>query len=97
MKDFLPLGSVVVLKEGKKKIMICGRFQRNVTTQQIYHYSACLYPEGIVNPKELYLFNNDDIDRVYYMGMQDPEEFEFRNHLIEDYNKSLGKGESTDE
>jgi len=81
MKKLLPIGSVVLLKGGKKRIMICGRIQKKVDSDEVYDYSACYYPEGIINPKELFLFNNDDIDEVYFVGFQDVEEFKFRDYI----------------
>ena len=51
--------------------------------RKIYHYSGCLYPEGLIDPDKLFLFNNEDIERVYYIGMQDEEEFRFRNYVIQ--------------
>lgn len=83
MKDLLPVGSVVLLKGGEKKLMICGRVQTDVATDNTYNYSACYYPEGIINSKELFMFNNEDIERVYFIGFQDSEEFKFRKFLIE--------------
>ena len=35
MKDLLPIGSVVVLKEGTKKLMIIGRLQQNIKTKKM--------------------------------------------------------------
>ena len=35
MKDLLPIGSVVTLKEGTKKLMIMGRLQQNVKTKKL--------------------------------------------------------------
>mgnify|MGYP003235517517 FL=1 len=35
MKDLLPIGSVVVLKKGTKKLMIIGRLQQNVKKKKI--------------------------------------------------------------
>ena len=49
-KDLLPIGSVVLLKGGDKKIMVCGRIQAKEGENTIYDYSACYYPEGIVDP-----------------------------------------------
>lgn len=83
MKELLPLGSIVLLNEGNKRIMICGRLQQEVEKDQIYDYCACYYPEGIMDPNELFLFNNEDIKNVFYIGMQDEEEFQFRTYLNE--------------
>lgn len=84
MNQFLPIGSVVLLKGAQKKIMIIGRFQVSVETKTIYDYAGCLYPEGMMNPKDLFLFQHDDIETIYYMGMQDEEEFKFRKFLMEE-------------
>lgn len=92
MKKLLPLGSVVLLNGGKKRVMICGRMQTRVQDNTLFDYSACLYPEGIVDPKKLYLFNNEDIDMVYFVGMQDTEEFEFRSRIEEELNKRQENG-----
>jgi len=81
--DYLPIGSVVLLSQGTKKVMICGRFQQQTDTGVIWDYSACLYPEGIIDPSQMYLFNNEDVDRVYFIGFQDAEELEFRQFLVE--------------
>lgn len=55
MKELLPIGSVVMLKGGNKRVMICGRIQTHVETGKTYDYCACYYPEGIINPRELFL------------------------------------------
>lgn len=47
MKDLLPIGSVVTLKEGKKKLMIIGRIQENEKTKKLYDYAGCQWPEDI--------------------------------------------------
>ena len=84
MKKLLPIGSVVLLKNASKKLMICGRIQAQLEEEApvVYDYSGVLYPEGMLSPDQLYLFNNEDIETVYYMGMQDEEEFKFRKYLI---------------
>ena len=87
MKKLLPIGSVVMLKDGNKRVMICGRVQTKIDDGIIYDYSACYFPEGIISPNELFLFNNDDIKLLYFMGLQDVEEFNYRQYL----NKELSK------
>lgn len=87
MKDFLPIGSVVLLKGGSKRIMICGRVQMKMDNHVIYDYSACYFPEGILDPKELFLFNNEEIDTVFFVGLQDEEELKFRRYMIEQLEK----------
>lgn len=82
-EEFLPLGSIVTLKGGNKKVMICGRLQQDVATGKIYHYSACLWPEGSISTDRFYLFNNEDVDVLFYIGLQAPEEFAFRKVLEE--------------
>lgn len=77
MKNYLPIGSIVLLKNGQKKIMIYGRRQRRITDNYEYDYIACLYPEGNINEDYMYLFNHEDIDTVVYRGFSDAEEEAF--------------------
>ena len=77
MKSYLPIGSIVLLKGGQKKIMIYGRRQRRVTDENEYDYIACLYPEGNINEDYMYLFNHEDIETVVYRGFSDAEEEAF--------------------
>ncbi len=83
LDELLPLGSIVTLKGGTKKIMICGRIQEEIKSHKQYDYTACYYPEGILDPHELFLFQHEDIERVYYVGMQDDEEFAFRQFIVD--------------
>ncbi len=87
MKSFLPIGSVVLLKNAEKRLMICGRVQEDVAKGERYDYAGCYYPEGIIDSKELFLFNNDDIDRLFFIGFQDGEEISFKAMLIEELEK----------
>ena len=92
MKRFLPIGSVVLLKESKKRIMIVGVKQKQIASEKVWDYSACLYPEGIINPDRLYLFDSEQIERVYFIGFQDGEGLAFINKLnhLEDENAWRG-------
>ena len=51
MKEYLPLGSVITLKNGSKRLMIVGRLQNQIGSKDIYDYAAVLWPEGLVDSK----------------------------------------------
>ena len=38
---------------------------------------------------KLYAFNNDDVDTLYFIGMQDDQEFAYRKALIEAEEKEV--------
>ena len=99
LNDFLPIGSVVLLKGAKKRLMICGRLQIEASTQKVFDYSGCLFPEGIIDINKMYLFQQEDIETVYFVGLQDEEEFAFRNYMkeqIEKHAKEQEDGEQND-
>ena len=82
-KNLLPIGSVVLLKGGEKRVMICGRIQAKSGENTIYDYSACYYPEGILNSDGMFFFNRDAIEKVYFMGYQDEEEDALQHNVFE--------------
>ena len=81
MKKFLPIGSVVLLKESQKRIMIVGVKQKQANSDKVWDYSACLYPEGILDPEKLFLFDTEQIERLYFIGLQDGEGLAFLNKI----------------
>ena len=81
MKKFLPIGSVVLLKESQKRIMIVGVKQKQANSDIVWDYSACLYPEGIIDPDKLFPFDAEQIERLYFVGLQDGEGLAFLNKL----------------
>ena len=82
-KYFLPIGSVVLLKEAKKRIMITGFCMKDKNSNIEYDYCGCLYPEGIIDTDKIALFNHDQIDTLFFIGMQDAEEISFKKKLRE--------------
>ena len=82
-KGLLPIGSVVLLKGGNKRIMICGRVQAQSGKDVIYDYSACYYPEGIIDPTKMFFFNRDAIAQVFFVGFQDQEEVDYRHTVLD--------------
>lgn len=81
--EFLPIGSVVLLEGGNKRIMICGRIQAQAGSDIIYDYSDCYYPEGIVDPKSMFFFNRDAIETVYFRGYEDQDELDYRHDVLD--------------
>lgn len=89
-EKFLPIGSVVLLKNGSHRVMItgfccCEQSSPNV----IYDYVGCLYPEGYLSSNKNLMFNHDQINKIYYMGFSDDEEKKFKenlNNIIKEYN-----------
>lgn len=64
IEKWLPLGSVVILKNGSKPLMIFGRKQINVKTQKEFDYVGCLWPEGNIASDFNFFFNNEDIEKI---------------------------------
>lgn len=87
MKDtskLLPIGSVVLLNDGTKKIMVTGFYAVPADdNSKVYDYCGCLFPEGIVSSEQNLLFDHSQIAKVFYMGYASEEEKEFKNKLAE--------------
>lgn len=77
-ESLLPVGSVVLLKGARKRVVIIGRIQVMTGDPTVYDYVSCPYPEGLIDTDELYFFNREDVEAVYFIGFQDPEELQFR-------------------
>lgn len=88
IKDLLPIGSVVLLKEGKKKLMTFGVKQTDSNTKKEYDYIGVLYPEGNIGDGGQFLFNHDDIDEVFFNGYEDEERDTFIDNLAKYYDNN---------
>ena len=80
-KGLLPIGSVVLLNDSTKRVMVMGFCQTEASDsngEKIWDYTGCLYPEGYLNPNEMYLFNGEQIDKIFAFGYQDDEQFGFK-------------------
>ncbi len=89
-KDFLPLGSVVLLKNAKKSLVVIGY---SIVTEdgKVWDYLGCAYPIGVVSTESNLLFNAKQIDKVIFEGYSDEEGDKFRKKI------SLEIGMSKDE
>lgn len=88
IKDLLPIGSVVRLHDGEKRLMIIGIMQRDASGNgKEYDYLGILYPEGHIGDQFQYLFNQEDIEEVIFRGFEDDERVEFLNKLTNLYER----------
>ncbi len=79
---YLPIGSVVLLKNGKKRLMIIGYAQIDMGKKdKVFDYSGCMYPEGVISSDQTLLFDHDDIDKIFCLGFQDEEGQKFTLNL----------------
>ena len=72
MFDYLPLGSVVLLKGGTQKILIIARALKvlNNNEEYFFDYGGVIYPEGLVGDQIAY-FNGEQISKVVFEGYSD--------------------------
>lgn len=86
IKELLPIGSVVKLKDAMKRLMITGVIQTDIDGND-YDYIAVLYPEGNVTQETQFLFQHTDIEDIIFRGYEDDEREGFLNRLAEFYSK----------
>ncbi len=88
IRDLLPIGSVVMLKNAKKPVMIFGIKQLDTENPEVeYDYIGVLYPEGNIGSNFQYLFNHVDIEKVLFKGYETNELRQFLNSVAEAYNE----------
>ena len=73
LNQLLPIGSVVLLKKKKKRLMITGVFPIQTEEEEVYDYIAVIYPEGYIGPRSNYVFNHGDIEEILFKGYDDEE------------------------
>lgn len=79
---YLPLGSIVIMNGGVKKLMIVTRAvaAKYDGGMKNFDYGACFYPEGIAGENLLY-FNHEDIFKIVAKGYQDEDDTLMQTHL----------------
>lgn len=87
--NYYPLGSVVLLKGGIRKLIIVARGvnARNGNNEEFFFdYGGVSYPEGIVGNQIAY-FNHESVDTVVFEGYSDAED----KHMVKNINSYLEK------
>ena len=55
-EGLLPIGTVVLLKNSTKKLMIIGLCQAEADDpDSIWDYCGCVFPEGYLGPEKMYM------------------------------------------
>lgn len=73
----LPIGSVVLLKESTRRLLIVGQCVSRDENSRIFDYTAVLFPDGFSKPDKMYMFDREQIDKVYYVGYMDEKSKDF--------------------
>lgn len=85
IRELLPIGSVVLLKEGKKKAMIFGIKQTDKASGKEYDYIGVVYPEGNLGEQLQFFFQHENIDQVFFRGYEDEDRSSFIEKLAAYY------------
>lgn len=81
-EKFLPIGSIVLLKNGTKMVMITGYLPQSSTNPtDIFDYSGCLFPEGLLSSDQNVVFYHDQINQIIFKGYQNEESIGFLNEI----------------
>lgn len=73
-EKYLPLGSVLMLKNGKHRVMVVGYCAKvDDENSPFYDYIGCFFPEGIFTTEQSMVFNHVDIDKIFHIGFVDEE------------------------
>ena len=87
-EKYLPVGSVVLLEGGEKKLFIAGFCSvPEEESTETFDYTGYMYPEGFMSEDEIFLFNHTDIEEVFHIGLINEEEKEFKTALVEAMNE----------
>lgn len=81
-KKYLPLGSVVLMKEAKKRVMITGYAVKSPESgDKLWDYIGCLWPEGMISSDRNLLFDHENIQQIFAVGYVDEEQKKFMDVL----------------
>ncbi len=83
-EDYLPLGSIVLLKDARRQLMVIGYSALDMKNKKMFDYAGVLYPEGFLDSSLNLLFNHSQIDKIINIGYTD----DFAKKYLEELNKA---------
>ncbi|MBR4261452.1 MAG: DUF4176 domain-containing protein [Bacilli bacterium] len=91
-EKYLPVGTVVLLKGGNKRVMITSYLIFSAGEEKdkkMYDYGGCRYPEGLIDSSTGIGFNHEDIEKIIHLGLEDDEEYKTLNDSLKQYGETL--------
>lgn len=88
IEEMLPIGTIVLLEDAKKPLMIFGVMQADLESGEEYDYVGVMYPEGNMGQDTQFFFMHENINKVVFRGYEDEDRKEFLDR-IEEYNNDL--------
>lgn len=76
-EDWLPVGSMVRLKDGDRPVMVAGYMSIDGGSGRIWDYVGYPYPEGKTSRQD-YFFDKDMIDEIVLVGYQNQGQLAFQ-------------------
>ena len=81
-QKLLPIGTIVLLKNANTELMITSycmtampdnyedKENLKLSKDMFFDYGGCRYPEGVSSTNAMIVFNEDQIDKIVYLGYQ---------------------------
>lgn len=95
MGKLLPIGTVVRLTDGSKKLMVTGYYSKVPNENKIYTYNACVFPEGFME-NTFCLFDANQIAEVLYLGLENDDFNQYLQKLDPNVATSLSVNSNND-
>ena len=73
MNNFLQIGTIVLLKDSTKKILIIGYLPQEGADTRVFDYSGVPFPEGLIDSKRILLFDHKQIEKICHNSLIDME------------------------
>lgn len=67
-EKYMPIGSVVTTNDDESLKMIIGYNYKAEDEDDIKDYLACEFPFGVDDEHNYFIFNHNDITRIYHIG-----------------------------
>lgn len=61
--------------------MVYGRIQKSLDDDSVWDYLGVVYPEGFIDAKHSFLFDDSQVERLVFLGFQSPRELVLNDHL----------------